>query len=73
MKQLVLSIPDNRYEVFFEFFRTLGLVKSEKKEIKLTARQKEYVADLKHALNEVEQHQHGKIKLQSAREFINEL
>ena len=40
---------------------------------KLSDKQKEFVDDLKSSLNEVELHRQGKIKLQSAKDFLNEL
>lgn len=40
---------------------------------KFTAEQQEFIDGLKQALIEVELHQQGKIKLQSAREFLEEL
>ena len=43
------------------------------KPINLSAKQKKFVDDLKHSLDEVELHRQGKIKLQTAREFLNEL
>jgi hypothetical protein len=40
---------------------------------KLSSKQIEFVDDLRDSLNEVEQHRQGKIKLQSAKDFLNEL
>jgi Fic family protein len=40
---------------------------------KFTAEQQEFIDGLKEALTQVELHQQGKIKLQSAREFLKEL
>ena len=40
---------------------------------KFTAEQQEFIDGLKQALIEVELHQQGKIKLQSAREFLEDL
>ena len=34
--------------------------------------QKQFVDDLQHSLEQVKQHQEGKIKLQSAKDFLNE-
>jgi DNA replication initiation complex subunit (GINS family) len=44
-----------------------------KKVQRLTKDEKEFVDDLKNSLNEVEMHTQGKIKLQSAHDFLNEL
>ena len=51
--------------------RKQDVVKQSKR--KITKEQQEFVDDLKEALHEVELHQQGKIKLQSAREFLEEL
>lgn len=69
MQRVVLDIPDNKINFFLELVSNLGI----KKVHRLTSKQKEFVDDLKDSLNEVELHKQGKIKLQSARDFINEL
>jgi hypothetical protein len=52
-----------------ELLNNLGL-----KEVRrLSDEDKEFVDDLKQSLEEVEKHRQGKIKLQSARDFLNEL
>jgi hypothetical protein len=40
---------------------------------KLSNKQSEFVDDLKSSMDEVEQHRQGKIKLQSAKDFLDEL
>jgi hypothetical protein len=69
MQRLIIDIPDNKISFFLELINNLGF----KKVQKLPNEQKEFVDDLKKSLNEVEQHMAGKIKLQPAREFLNEL
>jgi hypothetical protein len=69
MQRVVLDIPDNKINFFMELVNNLGF----KKVQKLTNKQKEFVDDLKNSLNEVELHRQGKIKLQPARDFLNEL
>jgi hypothetical protein len=69
MQRVVVDIPDNKINFFMELVNNLGF----KKVQKLPAKQKEFVDDLKHALDEVELHRQGKIKLQPARDFLNEL
>jgi hypothetical protein len=69
MQRVVLDIPDNKINFFMELVNNLGF----KKVQRLSAKQKEFVDDLKHSLNEVELHRQGKIELQSARDFLNEL
>lgn len=74
MKQVTLQIPDNQYGFFMELVKKLKFVKVEEpKQKELTATQKEFVSDLKEALNEVERHERGEIELQNARDFLNEL
>jgi len=69
MQRVVLDIPDNKINFFMELVNNLGF----KKVQRLTSKQKEFVDDLKNSLNEVELHGQGKIELQSARDFLNEL
>ena len=74
MKQIVLNIPDNKFQFFLELLSNFDYIKiAESKTPKLSAKQKEFVEDLKESLKEVELHRQGKIKLQTAREFLNEL
>ena len=69
MQRVIIDIPDNKINFFLELVKNLGF----KKVKKLSEEQKEVVDDLKQALNEVEQHRQGKIKLQPARDFLNKL
>ncbi len=69
MQRIVLDIPDNKINFFMELVNNLGFKKVEK----LSNKQIEFVDDLKSSLNEVELHRQGKIKLQSAKDFLNEL
>jgi hypothetical protein len=69
MQRVILDIPDNKINFFMELINNLGI----KKVQRLTGKQKEFVDDLKHSLEEVEQHRQAKIQLQPARDFLNEL
>jgi hypothetical protein len=69
MQRIVLDIPDNKINFFMELVNNLGFKNVEK----LSNKQIEFVDDLKSSLNEVELHRQGKIKLQSAKDFLNEL
>ena len=40
---------------------------------RLTKKQKEFVDDLQDSLEQVKKHQEGKIELQSAKDFLNEI
>jgi len=44
-----------------------------KKVKQISKEQKQFIDDLQHSLEQVKQHQEGKIKLQSAKDFLNEL
>ena len=72
MQRVVVNIPDNEYNFFMKLVKNLSFVKISD-EPKLTKKQKEFVAGVQHSLEQVKQHQDGKIKLQPAREFLNEL
>jgi len=65
----VIDLPESKVDFFMELIKNLGI----KKVHKLSMKQKRFVDDLSHSLNQVQQHQEGKIKLQSAEEFLNEL
>jgi hypothetical protein len=69
MQRVVLDIPDNKINFFMELVNNLGY----KKVKRLSKEEAEFVDDLKNSLNEVELHRQGKIKLQPARDFLNEL
>lgn len=69
MQRIVIDIPDNKYNFFMELVNNLGF----KKVKQISKEQKIFVDDLQHSLEQAKQHQEGKIKLQSARDFLNEL
>lgn len=69
MQRIVIDIPDNQFNFFMELIKNLGLSKV----THLSKEQQEFVDDLQQSFEEVKQHQEGKIKLQSARDFLNEL
>jgi hypothetical protein len=72
MKQVILNIPDNKYPFFMELIKSLSFVKIPD-EAKLTKKQKEFVEGTKNALEQVEQHLKGEIKLKTADQLFNEL
>jgi hypothetical protein len=69
MQRIVIDIPDKKLNFFMELFNNLGI----KKIKKLSKSQQEFVDDLQKSLEQVQQHEENKIKLQSARDFLNEL
>ena len=78
MNLVLENVQPSHIPVFRELAKSLH-IKMRKEEIekkakrKFTAEQQEFIDGLKDALIEVELHQQGKIKLQSAREFLEEL
>ena len=77
MKQITLHIPDREYSFFMRLLKSFAFVEVKKtktlEEFKPTPEQLEWAEGLKSALQEVELHQQGKKKLQSAREFLMEM
>jgi hypothetical protein len=69
MQRIVIDIPDNKLSFFMELVNHLGF----KKVKKISKEEQQFVNDLQHSLNQVKQHMEGKIELQSAKDFINEL
>ena len=77
MRQLTISIPDNHASFFLKVVKAFDFVKVEKnikvEEPSLSAEQKRILNGISEAVNEVNLHKQGKIKLQSGDEFLNEL
>jgi inorganic pyrophosphatase len=69
MQRIVIDIPDNKLSFFMELVNNLGF----KKVKQISQGQKQFIDDLQHSLEQVKQHQEGKIKLQPAKDFLNEL
>jgi Fic family protein len=78
MNLVLENVQPSHIPVFRELAKSLH-IKMRKEEVEkkakrqLTTEQQEFVDGLKESLKEVELHQQGKIKLQSAREFLKEL
>jgi len=79
---LIVTVLDDRGAFVKKLLRELNLsVKpaakakpaAEVKPKQYTPAQQEWIDDFREALREVELHQQGKIKLQDARDFLNEL
>jgi hypothetical protein len=66
VKQLTLTISDNKFNAFLEFIKTLDYVKVE--DIEETA-----MEELKNSLRQVKLMRDGKLPKQSAKEFLDEL
>lgn len=67
--QLLLDIKDSKAGFILELLKNFSFVKTEK----LVPSKAEFLRDLKGAVEEVTLAKAGKIKLQSARDFLNEL
>lgn len=79
---LIVTVPDDEVEFVKQVLSKMNfLVKSTAETQpaapaqpkKYTPEQQEWIDDFREALHEVELHQQGKIKLQDARDFLNEL
>lgn len=66
MRQLTLNINDNKFNTFLEFIKTLDYVEVPEVDIKA-------LNELQNSLNQVKMMKDGKLKKQSAEDFLNEL
>ncbi len=75
MAELTINIPDKKLPFFMLLAKELDFVVVDKKSKskKLTAKQKKWVEEFSSALQEVDLHTKGKIKLKSAEQLLNEL
>lgn len=76
MKQLVLEVPDNKFHFIMELlknFRFLKVKTSKKETSKKEILKKEILNGLKEAVEQVNLHKQGKIKLKSLDQLLNEL
>lgn len=67
--KLLLDIKDNKSAFFIEMLKNFSFVQV----TKLTEAKAEALKEFKEAVDEVKLAKEGKIKLQSARDFLNEL
>jgi hypothetical protein len=67
--KMLLDIKDNKADFIIELLKNFSFVKTET----LTPAKAAFLKDLKGSVEEVTLARQGKIKLQSARSFINEL
>ncbi len=72
MKQVVLNVPDNKYQFFMELIKSLNFVKVSYAPT-LTSKQLDFVEGTKKSLEQVEQHLKGEIKLKTAGQLFDEL
>jgi hypothetical protein len=67
--KVLLDIKDNKSAFFMEMLKNFSFVKA----TTLSESKAEFLQDFKEAVDEVKLAKEGKIKLQSARDFLNEL
>lgn len=67
--KILLDIKDNKAAFFMEMLQNFSFVKA----TTLTESKAEFIKEFKEAVDEVKLAKQGKIKLQSARDFLNEL
>jgi hypothetical protein len=65
MKQITLNIKEHRFHAFLEFIKTLDYVE-------IPEADKKSLIELQKSLNQVKLLKEGKIKRQSAEDFLNE-
>ncbi|MBT9394236.1 hypothetical protein KLP40_13780 [Hymenobacter sp. NST-14] len=78
MRQILLTVPDEQYAFLMKVLKSFSF-EVDAKPIrqtaakKLTPAQQEWVDDFREALEQMELHEQGKIRLKSARELLDEL
>jgi predicted nucleotide-binding protein (sugar kinase/HSP70/actin superfamily) len=71
MRQVTLSIPDNKYPLFMELARSLNFVK--KIEVDEDSSKEKVLKGIKQSVKEVNLVKAGKLKPRNARDLISEL
>lgn len=71
--KIILDIEDNKAAAFLNFIKSLDFIHIHKKEDYEEPTKQEILESIKQGMKEVQLYQEGKIKLQSARDFLNEL
>ena len=69
MQRIIIDIPDNKFKFFMELVQNLGF----RKVRSLSVKQKAFVEEVQESMKELDQHMDGKIKLSSAKDFLDEL
>jgi hypothetical protein len=71
--KITIDIKDSKAAAFINFISSLDFIKIETKEDYVEPTKEEILNSIKKGIKEVQLHKEGKIKLQSARDFLNEL
>ena len=72
MKQVILHIPDSNYTFFMELAKSLQFVKKIE-EVERPPTKRQVLDSITEGISQARQHQNGKLKLQSAKELLDEL
>ena len=71
--KVTLDIKDNKAAAFLNFIKSLDFISIHKKDDYEEPTKKEILESIKQGMKEVQLHKEGKIELQSARDFLNEI
>ncbi len=71
--RVLLDISDTKASAFINFIKSLDFIKIHKNEDYDEPTKQEILDSITQGMKEVGLHEEGKIKLQSARDFLNEL
>lgn len=71
--KVTLDINDNKAAAFLNFVKSLDFIRIQSKEDYEEPTKQEILDSIKQGIKEVQLHKEGKIELQSARDFLNEL
>jgi hypothetical protein len=71
--KVTLDINDSKAAAFLNFIKSLDFIRIQSKEDYEEPTKEEILNSIKQGMKEVQLHQQGKIELQSARDFLNEL
>ena len=71
--KVILEINDSKAAAFLNFVESLDFIHIQSKEDYEEPTKQEILDSIKQGMKEVQLHQQGKLKLQSARDFLNEL
>jgi hypothetical protein len=71
--KVIIDINDNKAAAFLNFIKSLDFIRVYSKEEYEEPTKQEILDSIKQGIKEAQLHQEGKIKLQSARDFLDEL
>ncbi len=71
LKYVTIGVPEKKYSFFMELLQSLGFV--EKIKMDNSPSKEEILQGISEAVEEVNLHRKGKLKLKTAQQFLNEL